>query len=114
MKKLQNLELSAATHKKAGRTTIGFRLDEEIYAELSRRAAGLDVSPHELARHYALEVLREPEERTALRKVVNDLGLLLQETRKDIALATEALLISAGTLDEKKAREWTKRNLNSE
>jgi len=39
---------------------------------------------------------------------------LLTLTRKDIALATEALLSSAGNVDEKKAREWIKRNLNRE
>jgi len=112
MKNQPIFEFAAASGKTPARTTIGFRLENEKFAELSRRAKALGVSPHELARHYVLEILSEKEERGALREAVNALGEYLGEVRKDIALAAEALLTAAGTVEEKDAREWAKKNLN--
>jgi hypothetical protein len=112
MKKQPLFEFADASGKTSVRTTIGFRLKNENFVELSRRAKVLGVSPHELARHYVLEILSEKEERGALREAVNALGEYLAEVRKDIALAAEALLTAAGTVEEKDAREWAKKNLN--
>jgi len=111
MKKQHTFEFSQKVAKPTARTTIGFRVDEELFAELTRRAKALGVSPHELARHYVMELLSAEEERTALRETVNAVGQHMIEIRKDIALAVEALLSSAGTLDEKQAHQWTQRNL---
>lgn len=85
---------------------IGFRLDEESSAVLCHRAAALGVSPHDLARRYLIEVLHEPEERAALRAAVVALHQEITGTREDIALATEALLASAGKVTDQEAHAW--------
>ena len=114
MKKQHIFEFSAASEKTTPRTTVGFRLGDEKYVELSRRAKGLGVSPHELARYYVVEMLLEKEGRTELRKVADALGEHIREAGKDIALASEALLSSVGTVSEKQTQEWTRQNLNPE
>ncbi len=94
--------------------TIGFRLEEEYLCALVERAARLNVSPHELAREYVLEALSEGEERKALREAVGALHQRYDVLREDMALMAEALLISAGKVSEKEARDWVKRNFESE
>jgi hypothetical protein len=112
--KKQHIFEFAKGGKSTARATVGFRMDDERYGELSERAKNLGVSPHELARQYVIEVLSEGEERTALREAVNALIEHVREARKDIGLSTEALLASAGTLDEKEARDWKQKNLFTE
>jgi hypothetical protein len=67
------------------------------------------VSPHELAKDYVLERLHEQEERELLRMALNDLFVVNQQLRGDIATTAEAILIAAGKVDEKEAREWVER-----
>jgi hypothetical protein len=57
MKNQSSFDFAAASGKPPGRTAIGFRLENENFAELSRRAKALGVSEHELARHYVLACL---------------------------------------------------------
>ena len=85
---------------------IGFRLDPASLCVLAERAKQLGVSPHKLARRYLLEILHEPEERAALREAVVALHQQVTGTREDIALATEALLASAGKVSDAEARAW--------
>lgn len=113
MRNQQTFGFVAAGAKKPARKTVGFRLEDKLQLELCRRAKALGVSHHELARHYVVEMLRESEDRAELRKVVNALCEHVREARKDIALSTEALLISTGT-EEKEARTWKERNLYRE
>jgi hypothetical protein len=89
--------------------TVGFRLDEKSRRLLGKRSARLGVSPHELAKDYVLERLNEQEERELLRMALNDLFVVNQQLRGDIATTAEAILIAAGKVDEKEAREWVER-----
>jgi hypothetical protein len=93
-------------------TTIGFRLDDETRRVLFERAARLQVSPHELARRYVIEVLQESEERIALREAVETLNADLDQFRSGFALAMEALLVSAGKVSVTDARDWVDKTLH--
>lgn len=86
--------------------TISFRLDDPSSRVLAERATRLGVSPHELARHYVLEILQQAEERAALREAVVALHKEITGFREDIALATEALLASAGKVTDQEAHAW--------
>ena len=90
--------------------SIAFRLDEHNRCVLAERAAALGVSPHELARHYVLEVLQEPEEREALRQAVAALHRGLAAVRDDVIASVEVLLSSAGKVTEEDARAWVDEN----
>ena len=105
--------LSAKRYAPAS-VTVGFRLEEEPLRALAERAARLNLSPHELAREYVLEALSEADERRALREAVGALHQQYDVLREDMALMAEALLISAGKVSEKEARDWVKRNFESE
>jgi len=86
--------------------TIGFRLDPDYGEVLATRADALGVSSHELARRYLIEVLKESEERAALRQAVQTLNGNLTHFRDDFILAVEALLASAGKVKEADASAW--------
>jgi hypothetical protein len=107
----KNQALSAGRPKTNTRTPVAFRLEDESYLELSRRAKRVGVRQHELARHYVVEVLSQKEERNALRDAVSALRQQVWDVRKDIAVTAQALLTSARTLNAKQAREWTQENL---
>ena len=94
-------------------STIGFRLDDETRRVLFERAARLQVSPHELARRYVIEVLQESEERIALREAVETLNADLDQFRSGFALAMEALLVSAGKVSVTDARDWVDKSLHT-
>ncbi len=94
--------------------TIGFRLDPDSSRVLAERAARLGVSPHDLARHYVVELLHEREERAALRAAFEQLHQNLQQFRSDFAFAVEAVLTSAGQVPEDEARTWVKKSLSTE
>ena len=96
---------------RASRACIGFRLDEDSSRELASRAAKLDVSTHELARFYVLQVLQEDQERTALHDAIKGLHRQLIQQQQDFSLAVEALLASAGKASPTEARTWVHQNL---
>lgn len=111
---------SAATAPRTPRPTgksssspIGFRLDALSRRVLVERAEQLGISPHELARHYVLELLGEAEERSALREAVTDLHLQLTQVRADLALSIQALLTSAGKVPAAEAAQWVEENFPS-
>ena len=93
-------------------STIGFRLDDETRRVLYERAARLNLSPHELARCYVIEVLQESEERVALRAAVETLNANLDHFHSGFALAIEALLVSAGKVSVSEARAWVDKSLH--
>lgn len=95
----------------ASPATIGFRLDEASGVELAARAGRLGVSPHELARQYVLQILQEGQERTALHEAVIDVNQELGRLRDDLSLAVEALLMSAGQVEEADAHQWVQKHL---
>jgi len=90
---------------------IGFRLEDPFFAELVRRAGALGISRNILARSLVIEALGEREgmKQTALAVLQALTGL-----REDLALSVEALLSSAGQVEEKEARAWIKDNLNAD
>ena len=104
--------------------TVGFRLDDQSRHFLAERAARLGMSVHELARHYLIEKLSEPEERAELRQAILQLqhelteqstavgGALIRShqmihrLREDIATIAEAFLIKIGHVPAKEANAW--------
>lgn len=90
--------------------TIGFRLDEESHRVLSERANRLGISPHELARHYVIEMLHEAEERAALHEAIATLQQGIHKIREDVATTAEALLIAAGDYEAEEAHTWAAEN----
>ena len=94
--------------------TIGFRLDLDSSRVLAERAARLGVSPHELARHYVVELLHESEERAAFRTAFEQVQQNLEQFRNDFAFAVEALLSSAGKVSKEEARTWVAKSLATE
>ena len=98
--------------------TTSFRLEEASQRVLAERAAALGVSPHELARRYVLESLKpvpSPPDRPShdpaeLLEGLQAVYYHLLETRKDLALAVEALLSRAGQVSEAEAHAWVREN----
>ena len=90
---------------------IGFRLDDESTRILVQRAARLNVSPGKLAQIYVVEMMYQAEERAVLREAIDGLKDGLEKLAASHALAVEALLASAGRLDEKYAHDWVNLNL---
>ena len=91
---------------KTGPTTIGFRLEPQYEQVLAMRAEALGVSSHELARRYLIEMLEESEERAVLRQAVQTLNGNLTHFRNDVIFAVEAILASAGKVNETEAAAW--------
>ena len=91
--------------------TIGFRLDDEHKMVLFQRARLLKMSVHDLARHYVIQALHEGDERQQIISAVVALRDEIREARKDVAVSTQELLISAGKGTLSQAREWVKENL---
>ena len=108
----KKLPIVAATENFA-RTVISFRLDESSLQILLQRAARLNVSPHELARHYVEELVHETEERAMLREACAQLHENFNAFRRDFAVSVEALLTSAGTVSEEDARKWVTEGLKT-
>lgn len=90
---------------------IGFRIDDQTRELLGDRIASLDVSAHEWARHCLLTILKENQDREAWEAAVTILHHEINELRKDVALATQVLLVVAGKMPSEKAREWIGQNL---
>jgi hypothetical protein len=89
--------------------TISFRLDDDAIRALCERAKVMELSPHELARLYTQELLRQGEERSALRESVQEMNGSLQRLRANLMLSVRAMLTSAGGIDEKEADEWVQK-----
>ena len=94
--------------------TISFRLDPESSRALTARAGQLGVSPHDLARHYVIELLQESAERAALRSAFEQFHQNLQQFRSDFAFAVEAILTSAGQVSKDEARAWVEKSLSTD
>ena len=89
-----------------------FRLEPDEARVLAERAARLGVSPHELARHYVVEALAASGELAALSAALDALHLDVRGLRQDLTLSVEALLASAGEVNEKQAHAWVEASLN--
>lgn len=99
-------------------TSISFRLAAAECQALCERAAAGQTSPHELARDYVVAMLQRAGEPPAapggndaeLLEGLDVIFSLLLETRKDIALGVEALLVRAGRVNDQQATEWVQEN----
>ena len=104
----------AAGNDEKAATLVGFKLDNEAFSVLEMRATELGTSHHLLAREYVIESLAREDH---LKAFVRNLEALLHELielRKDCALSTEALLVSAGQTTEQEARKWVSHNFRRE
>jgi hypothetical protein len=94
--------------------SIGFKLDSEFLRALEARADALGASRHLLAKQYVILALSENEERAKLNHFIESLLREIIELRRDCALATETLLVSAGQVSEKDSRTWIAQNFRRE
>ncbi len=97
--------------KTAAPQTIGFRLDEQTMQLLVKRANRLGLSVRDLARHYVLLVLDEPEERIALQQFLQRIHQDQLQFRADFTFAVRALLSSAGKATAKEAKAWVEQSI---
>jgi len=111
--KKANGELSrtAAGDWKKFPSTIGFRLDDDHIAVLVERANALKISVHELARQYVIQMLHENDERQQFLAALMAVRDEILETRKDIAVSTQELMVSGGRATVTQAGGWVKENL---
>jgi isochorismate hydrolase len=91
--------------------TVGFRLDKEHKRVLFERARLLKMSIHDLARQYVIQMLHEADERQQIISAIVALRGEICEARKDVAVSTQELLVSAGRATVSQAQGWVKENL---
>lgn len=91
---------------------LTFRLDDESQEVLAKRAGHMGISIHQMARHYVLQCLYEPEELSDLSQGLRDLCQEHVGLRADLANAVVALLSSAGKVEQDEAQTWVNDNLN--
>ena len=90
---------------------IGFRVDSAQLSRLEDAAKMAGVSPHEWAKQ---ATLKELEGHAQIPKLVLQSEVIKQELtelRKDLAVATEGLLVSAGKATHEQASKFVKANL---
>lgn len=102
------LTFKAPASKPASSEPTAFRLDPDDLAELKARAARLGVSHHQLARYYVEIGLHGSDE--PLRKTMAAWQASVQLLRRDLAMAVESLLISAGKATAEQARAYVDAN----
>jgi hypothetical protein len=92
-------------------TVVGFRLDPEQLSALTEQADERGVSPHRLAHDFVIEGLEGKDEADDIAGEFQILRRQLFELREELALITEALLVSAGKTSSETARNWVDSNL---
>ena len=91
---------------------VGFRLDEETYQLLAEQGAERNMGTNDMARCLVSRALQDAEAQASLHEILSLIRLEVQELRQDLSLSTEALLTSAGKVEEKEAKTWIAENLN--
>lgn len=92
---------------------ISFRLTPRHRKLLESQAEEIGLSsPDLVARKLVLDQL-DSEAGDSLLSRLAAVAAELEESRKDLSVATEALLAHAGKLNEGEAREWVTHNLKS-
>ena len=97
--------------------TIGFRLSTDDRKLLQAHAIQAGVSAHVLARAFVEQVLRSGGSITALLALHDEISTLrgeLSKLRRDIAVSTAVLLVSAGRSSTEAAKSWVENNLSLE
>jgi hypothetical protein len=90
---------------------IGFRVDKSLQSRLELAAEEAGISPHEWAKRAAI---RELDSGSLLPKLALQSEVMRQELieiRKDIAVATEGILVSGGKATNEQASRFVKANL---
>ena len=93
---------------------ISFRVDGEQLLRLEEAAYHAGISPHEWAKR---ATIRELDFDNLLPKVALQTEVMRQELieiRKDIAVATEGILVSGGKASNEQAARFVKANLRGE
>lgn len=94
--------------------TIGFKAGGELLLRLQEIAKRDGVSAHEWARR---AIIRELDSGSQIRKIALNAEAIIQELaelRKDVAVATEAVLVSGGKASLEQAAKFVKINLRGE
>jgi len=91
--------------------SIGFRLDVESLRLLTEKAARSNVSVHELARTYVLEMLYMSQQIDGVGFALTDVFEGLYELRENLALSVQTLLVSAGKITRAEAEKWVDNNI---
>lgn len=89
--------------------TISFRIDDHYLAKLDAKAKQGE-SLHERARRVLIDAL-DAEGQEEIKAGVKELSGKVDSLQYDLALAVEALLVTAGNFPKEKARDWVNRNL---
>ena len=90
---------------------IGFRLDNSLLYRLEEAAERAGISPHEWAKRATIRELESGSQLPKLTLQTESIKQELAELREDLALATEALLVSAGKASNEQASKFVKENL---
>src|SRR5262245_80785 len=83
--------------------TIGFRLDSEHRKLLAQRCRKAGASPHDLARSYVTDALHDRDQLPAIKEAIISLDQKINELHARLALAVEAILVTANDVDEGEA-----------
>lgn len=89
--------------------TISFRLDDHYLAKLDGGAKPGE-SVHERARKVLMDAL-DTDFQEEVKEEISGLSEKVSFLQRDLALAVEALLITAGNYPKEKAQDWVNRNL---
>ena len=93
---------------------IGFRLDNSLLSRLEEAAERAGISPHEWAKRATTRELESGSQLPKLALQSEVIKQKLHELRKDLAVMTEALLVSAGKASSEQAARFVKANLQGE
>ena len=90
---------------------FGFRLPPKEKALFLAKAESLAMSPHDLARLYAMEKLASQEDAEDLREALGRLQADLDSSRRELALATSAILQFGGKSTPKDAEKFLREKM---
>ena len=92
---------------------ISFRLPEDYAQALQGRAETAEMSRHDMARRYVVQIMSEAEDRVLLTNTVGELKNRVDHLINDQIDAIETLLIWAGKLEPEAAKRWIDENYRS-
>ena len=99
---------------KKGEKVISFRIDGAQLSRLEDAAESAGMSPHEWAKRATVRELDSGGQIPKIALQTESIKQELIELRKDIAVATEGILVSAGKATNEQAARFVKANLRGE
>jgi hypothetical protein len=91
--------------------TIGFKVDRELYSKLLEAAEREGIGPHIWAKQAMIRILEDQNYLPKISLQVEAIKQELLEIRKDIAVATEGILVSGGKATLEQAAKFVNTNL---